>query len=123
MTEFFDLPNEIIQRIFNYVPHESLHLLADIKPIRNYVLNAMFPELCIGAEMLQAIRNYKKDTDQVVRNVDECITLLEKSPAIRPKLFYFTQPLDAIIFVTKYPQHLRGAKIALHFKIVPILQN
>lgn len=53
MTEFFDLPNEIIQRIFNYVPHESLHLLADIKPIRNYVLNAMFPELCIGAEMLQ----------------------------------------------------------------------
>lgn len=51
-----------------------------------------------------------------MRNVDECITLLEKSPAIRPKLFYFTQPLDAIIFVTKYPQHLRGAKIALSFQ-------
>ena len=116
MIEFFDLPNEIIQRIFNYVPHESLRPLVDIKPIRNYVLHSMYPELCIGAEMLQAIRSYKKDTDQVVRNVDECIAFLESTPAIRPKLFYFTQPLDAIIFVTKYPQHLRGAKIALSFQ-------
>ena len=118
MIEFFDLPNEIIQIIFNYVPHESLRPLVDIRPIRNYVLNAMYPELYIGAAMFEVMKRNRKFTDMVVRNVDECIAFLESTPAIRPKLFYFTQPLDAIIFVTKYPQYLKGAKIGLSFLMI-----
>ena len=64
------------------------------------------------------MKRNRKFTDLVVRNVNECIAFLESTPAIRPKLFYFTQPLDAIIFVTKYPQYLKGAKIGLSFLMI-----
>lgn len=118
MVEFLDLPDELLQIIFDYVPVPSLTQLLNIQPIRNYVLNAAYTDVGIGIVSWRFFRNSINPlmgSHLVFRCLAECVTFLKSEPTLKPKRIHFENPLDAIVFAEKYPEYLRGIKIYLDF--------
>ncbi|EMG47038.1 hypothetical protein G210_2692 [Candida maltosa Xu316] len=128
MTELLlNLPNEVIDLIFQSIPNSLLIGLEDIPPIRPYVLNQLYKSVIVGYPLSSThtvkhndiVDDLKLSTQDYIPtfiNYRELINFINTNLLHPPEEIFFTNPLEILIVDETYPDLLSNSKISTTFK-------
>ncbi|RCK57317.1 hypothetical protein Cantr_06267 [Candida viswanathii] len=115
-----DLPKEIIQIAFNYVPSDRLFKFLDIPELRAYVLSALYSVIVISGGT-QGCRYWPMTGNgtPILRSVYAYLHLRQSYPNFKPRKVIVRNVLDALLLVSVYPESLANVEIRLQLLVLP----
>ncbi|RCK55472.1 hypothetical protein Cantr_04103 [Candida viswanathii] len=109
-----DLPNEIIQIIFNYIPGDCLFKLLDVPGINVYAFNSLYSVIVItGGEHTCQYRPMTKNGFPIFRNAQAYLNFRNFYPNFTPKKIIVDNPFDVMLLVSVCPQSLANVEVQL----------
>lgn len=115
MTQLQDLPQDVLQRIFNYVPNDLLVELIDIPAISSLVANALYSTVLVGKRSKITSKIELQGTNKlpIVQHISHIVKLQKKYPNLKPKKWIFANKFDALEQGNEFPQILENSQVEI----------
>ena len=115
MTQLQDLPQDVLQRIFNYVPNDLLVELIDIPAISSLVANALYSTVLVGKRSKITSKIELQGTNKlpIVQHISHIVKLQKKYPNLKPKKWIFANKFDALEQGNEFPQILENSEVEI----------
>lgn len=114
MEKLLELPNELVEMIFSFIPREALKFLTTVPFLANYANRSIFSSVVIDPDVkyTRPTEVFVDDYIPVIISPKELVAIA-KSYGFFPKKIKFEEPYDALTLANQCPQYLKSAKIHL----------
>lgn len=110
-----NLPLEIIEIIFKFLPNEYLVQLVDIPCIKKYIIPSFYSTVIIsGSWHLLLHFPTVSDGTPVFRNAYNYVHFLQLNPKISPKKVIIAETTEAIVLLNEFPEIIARSKVEIN---------
>ncbi|KAK6878296.1 hypothetical protein K4I79_005644 [Candida tropicalis] len=122
--QLLDLPEEVLELIFQYIPNVELNNIKEIPEIKQYVLYQLYSVVIIGSQLPRTkvsgmyqlkymFPSTSTGSSFIPRfeNNNDLIKFMKENPRIIPKVVFFEYPRDLLNLNESNPEILQNCKI------------